>query len=185
MSATQQPAGVEPVGHGSTGWKRRPESGFGKKYVLFGGMRSPAAGDGEDVLDARLAEQEGDVGVSPVDDRDGLVELRRVADPVEPVPVDELHVELALAAADELDDCPRRYATAAERSNGSAARRASASSRFAQGSPLAGASEIGPAARRRGASERRAGPGRPTETTSAMIRAPGGPSSSPSSSVLS
>ena len=36
-----QPAGGEPVGHKSRGWKRRPDSGFGKKYVLLGGMRSP------------------------------------------------------------------------------------------------------------------------------------------------
>ena len=32
----------EPVGHSSNGEKRRPHVSFGKKYVLFGGMRSPA-----------------------------------------------------------------------------------------------------------------------------------------------
>ena len=64
MSRDAEPAGLEPVGHGSTGWKRSPESGFGKKYVLFGGMRSPRRATREDVLDARLAEEERDVGVA-------------------------------------------------------------------------------------------------------------------------
>ena len=36
-----EPAGLEPRSHRSSGWKTIPESGFGKKYVLFCGMRSP------------------------------------------------------------------------------------------------------------------------------------------------
>ena len=36
---------LEPGVHESSGWKRRPESGLGKKYVLFGGMRSPRRAD--------------------------------------------------------------------------------------------------------------------------------------------
>ena len=36
-----QPAGLEPGGHRSSGWKTRPDSGLGVKYVLFAGIRSP------------------------------------------------------------------------------------------------------------------------------------------------
>ena len=31
----------EPVDHGSSGWNSRPETSFGKKYVLFGGIVMP------------------------------------------------------------------------------------------------------------------------------------------------
>ena len=41
MSATHARHELEPGAHSSTGWKRRPESGFGKKYVLFEGISSP------------------------------------------------------------------------------------------------------------------------------------------------
>ena len=65
---------------------------------------APAGPSGrEDRLDAGLAEQERDVGGTRVDGSGRLVQARRVADAVEPVPVDELGVELAVLATDELD----------------------------------------------------------------------------------
>ena len=78
MSATQRAAELEPGAHPSTGWKRRPESGFGKKYVLFERHELAASRDGEDVFDTWLAQEERGVRLARVDCRDRLVRARRV-----------------------------------------------------------------------------------------------------------
>ena len=52
----------------------------------------------EDVLDARLAEDEGGIRLAAVDSSDGFVQSWRVPDAVEAVAVDELDVELPVGA---------------------------------------------------------------------------------------
>ena len=185
MSRDACAAELEPGGHGRRpGGRGSPESGFGKKYVLFERHPPAAPRDREDVLDARLAEEVRDIGLARVDRGDGLVRARRVADPFEAVAVDELDVELALAAPHELAR-PRRYGDRDRRGRAArSARRASASSTLATCLALA-LRRAGPGApRRRDASGTRASPGSAVETKSAMTRVPPG-SSAPNSTAVS
>ena len=90
-------AGLEPVRHGVTGWKRRPESGFGKKYVLFGGMGSPRRATAK-TSSTRGRRRMNAASAAPLStSARASSSARRVADSVEAVAVDELDVELALA----------------------------------------------------------------------------------------
>ena len=55
-----------------------------------------------DVLDPRRAQQEGRLGLAAVDRRDRLVARRRVRDALGREPVDDLGVELARLAGEQL-----------------------------------------------------------------------------------
>ena len=164
-----EPAGLEPRGHRSSGWKTIPESGFGKKYVLFCGMRSPRRATANTSSTRGSRRRNATSAAPPSTGRHRLVEARRVRDAVEPVAVDELGVELALLAAHELD------ATPAIRDRRGDARAAPSRAR---GAPRRGRRQLSP-------SRRLARSGRPAntrcvgktrrpascfDTTSAMIR---------------
>ena len=72
----------EPVGHGSSGWKSRPESELREEVGRLLRHHLAAAGALEHVLDPRRAQQEGDVGLALVDTSGGLARVGRVGDPV-------------------------------------------------------------------------------------------------------
>ena len=70
--------------------EEEPGERLGKEVRALRRHPLAAARDCEDVVDARLAEEERHVCLAAVDRRDGLVATRRVRDAVEAVPVDEL-----------------------------------------------------------------------------------------------
>ena len=103
MSATQSRQVSSQGVIASSGWKRSPESGFGKKYVLFCGMRSPRRATAN-TSSTRGSRRRNATSAPPRSTAaTASVALGRVADAVEAVPVDELDVELAFRAAHELD----------------------------------------------------------------------------------
>src|SRR4029077_14953410 len=85
----------------------RVEDAAGKRLGIEVGAlgRHPLAAkrNRKDVVDAGLSEQKGHVGPATIHGGNGILGVTRVRDPLEPVPIDELRVELALIAADELD----------------------------------------------------------------------------------
>ncbi len=75
----------------------------GKKYVLFGGMRRPLRATAK-TSSTRVARSRNAASASAaVHGRNRLRDRLRVPDPVEPVAIDELDVELALCPTQEPD----------------------------------------------------------------------------------
>ena len=77
--------------------EQQPRERLREEVRALGRHPLPEASGREESSTRGCRSREGHVGVAPVDGGDSLVPLGRVLDPLEPVPVDELRVELALA----------------------------------------------------------------------------------------
>ncbi len=159
MSATQsrhvssQAVTARPDGRGG----RR--AAWGRSTCSSGACARPRRATEKTSSTRGARSEERDVRSALSTESDGLVRAWRVPDPVEPVAVDELDVELSVRARERARRCPRRYAIAAERESGSSASRASASSRSATCSPSRRSTRSG-RSRRRDESGRRVVPDR-------------------------
>src|ERR1700675_3997993 len=99
--------------------EEEPREGLREEVRALRRHALASSSGGEDVFDSGRAKEQRKVGVAAIDTRGRLLHARRVVEPVEPVPVGELDVELAFLSPQKLDlprpipDCcrsPKRLA---------------------------------------------------------------------------
>ena len=102
-AARRVAANLQPVDarHSSKGENRSPLVSLGKKYVLFGGIRTPARANSSTCSNRGRAHQERRRGLAARDGALGLDRARREADLREGQRVHQLGVELLLAPLDQ------------------------------------------------------------------------------------